>query len=589
MSAPVSKRQRVRKACTPCHQRKRKCDNRLPCGMCTAYEYDCFYGDDGAPAAAGANGGQHHRQPPARRRRASPEARRAASSRSSPRTARGTSHAAGAASATTPARSSRVRSPDGIIFDEYKSRYAGASAAMAFPHVLGVAFGSSSPPRMRSFAYNFGIRPEEAARTHGSLARLIAADDLARFSAVFFSAMAPIADLTDQSTYTRRCRDYYASRDGGGPTGPSAVAFGAVAAGVAALGSFLSAARHPQETELVRYAKAILDDPVTMRALTVDHIVASGLRVFYLRATTRPNNAWVGSCTVLHLCEAVGLHREESIVKMASMPGAQEMGHSEDQLRRIFWIAYAGHKIMSYEYDRSAVSFNAVTCRDIARKAGSVADQFVKLGHLIPGPHSPFRLECEAATPTEELCERLRALDQLHFEHPFLVVTKADLTFCFYRRIYQLKMGIPNEIIQLVIDSGNAAIVAAEHLTGEGRMFWNVIGSVFQYTCVLLAMDTPAANTHVAKAFDSLGNLVRAADTGLTREALSMARRLLSLSTAKKRRELETLEAVEASYEDSPPQPEPPANAPGEMTWDMDWDQFLIEPYLSIFGLDAAL
>lgn len=142
------------------------------------------------------------------------------------------------------------------------------------------------------------------------------------------------------------------------------------------------------------------------------------------------------------------------------------MGHSEDQLRRIFWIAYAGHKIMSYEYDRSSVSFNTVTCGEIARKAGSVADQFVKLGEVLPGPNSPFQLECEALTPTEELCKRLRALDKLHFEHPFMVLTKADLAFCFYRRMYQLTMGIPEEIIQLVINSGNAAIVAGSQLAG---------------------------------------------------------------------------------------------------------------------------
>ncbi|KAJ4146034.1 hypothetical protein LMH87_004864 [Akanthomyces muscarius] len=582
MSAPVSKRRRVRKACTPCHQRKRKCDNRLPCGMCTAYEYDCFYGDS---LPAGEANGQH-RQQHSSARRASPQptaARRAAAADppKSPRTARDGRET----DETTTPRSRRGRgsTPDGI-FDEYKSRYAGASAAMAFPHVLGVALGSSSPPpRMRSFAYNFGIRPEETSHTHGSLSRLISADDLTRFSSVFFSAMAPIADLMDQNVYSTRCRDYFHD------AGPNIVAFGAVAAGVAALGSFLSASRHPQETELVRYAKAILDDPVAMRALTVDHIVASGLRVFYLRATTRPNNAWIASCTVLHLCEAVGLHREEIIVKTAAMPGARAMGHSEDQLRRVFWIAYAGHKIMSYEYDRSSVSFNAVTCGEISRKAGSVADQFVTLGQILPGPNSPFRLEREALTPTEELCERLRALDKLHFEHPFMVVTKADLTFCFYRRMYQLKMGIPDKIIHMVINSGNAAIVAAEQLASQGRMFWNVIGSVFQYTCVLLAMDTPAANAHISKAFESLGNLVRAADTGLTREALSMARRLLSLSTAKKRRELEMLEAVEASYQDSPPQPEPPAGSSGEMTWDMDWDQFLVEPYLTMFGLDATL
>jgi hypothetical protein len=472
------------------------------------------------------------------------------------------------------------------IFDEQKSRYAGASAAMAFPHILSVALGSDSTPKMHSIAYNFGIRPEEASNAHGLLGKLISEDDLGFFSGVYFSVMAPILDYMDPRIYAQRCRDYYHG------SGSTTVAFGAVAAGVAALGSFLSPNRHPRESDLVQYAKAILDDPASMRTLGIDHIIAWAMRVLYLRATTRPNNAWVASCTALHLCEAVGLHEEENIKKMASVAGAAIVGHDADRLRRIFWISWAGHNMLSYEYDRSSVRFGAVTCQPIIPVSGSVADQFVQIAQIIPSPNSPFRLECQPLTPREELFERLKALDKLQFTHPFLVVTKADLAFCFYRRIYQLKMGISDEIIQLVIDSGNAAVEAAQQLANQGLMFWNVIGSVFQYTCVLLAIDTPAASVHIAAAFKGLENLVKAADTGLTRKALSMARHLLSLSMAKKRKELAQLEAVEAGYQSFQAQPESQANAAvPDMGWgeDWDWDQFLIEPYLSMLGPDIQL
>ncbi|OBT49762.1 hypothetical protein VE04_09353 [Pseudogymnoascus sp. 24MN13] len=46
MSTTTSMRKRVRKACIPCHQRKRKCDAEYPCGMCATYEYNCRYADD---------------------------------------------------------------------------------------------------------------------------------------------------------------------------------------------------------------------------------------------------------------------------------------------------------------------------------------------------------------------------------------------------------------------------------------------------------------------------------------------------------------------------------------------------------------
>lgn len=562
MPSTTSRRKRARRACVPCHQRKRKCDGEYPCDTCTTYEYSCTYADDtiGPPAKRvsleGENSGSTSGVEP------------------SPREADGASKSPTLGTVVSAA----IPTPAGI-FDEHKARYAGASAAMAFPHILGGTLGSGSPSKIHSLAYNFGIRPEEASNTHVLLGTLISEHDLESFSNVYFSALAPIGDLLDPKVYSQRCRDYYHDFRS------NMIAFGAVAAGVAALGSFLSPDRHLQESDLVRYAKDILDDPASMRMLGIDHIIAWAMRVFYLRATSRPNNAWIASCTMMHLCEAVGLHDDDNITKMASNAGTAAVGNDADRLRRIFWIAWAGHNLLSYEYDRSAVRFRAVTCQAIIPTSGSVADQFVQIAQIIPAPNSPFRLECQPPTPRDELFERLRALKKLQFTHPFLVVTKADLVFCFYRRIYQLKLGISDDIMNLIIDCGNAAVDAAQQLANQGRLFWNVIGSVFQYTCVLIAIDTPAASSHIATAFKGLDNLVKAADTGLTREALSMAQHLLSLHTTKKRKELAQLAAVEADYQSFQVQRDTEFNgAMADIDWGMDWEQFLFEPYLSMFG-----
>ncbi|KAJ5198482.1 uncharacterized protein N7498_007599 [Penicillium cinerascens] len=569
----TNKRKRARKACIPCHQRKRKCDGEYPCGTCTTYEYNCRYADDDTTST----GESWHAPPIARRvildggvtgKSRSPDGQ--------PHVARAPH---GADSTST--KSSAIGAG---IFDVQKSRYTGASAAMAFPHILGMALGSDSPPKVNSFAYNFGIRPEEASNTCGFLGKIISEDNLAFYSNVYFSAMGSVGDYMDPRIYAQRCRDYYQG------SASNAVAFGAIAAGVAAAGSFLSSTRYPRESDLLQYSKAILDDPASMRTLSIDHIIAWGLRLFYLRATTRPSNAWVASCTLMHLCEVVGLHKEENIKRMASVASAAVVGYDADRLRRIFWFSWAAHHILSYEYDRSAVTFGAVTCQAIIPIPGSVVDQFVQIVQILPSPNSPFRLECQPLTPREELFERLKALSKLHVIHPFLVVTKADLAFCFYRRIYQLKAGITDEIIQLVIDSGNDAVEAAQQLASQGRLLWNVIGSVFQYACVLLAIDTPASSAHIPAAFKGLENLVKVADTGLTRQALSIARHLLSLNIAKKRKELIQLEAVDAGSEpfQAPPEPEANADLP-DMGWGVDWDQFFIEPYPSIFGLDIQL
>ncbi|OBT55485.1 hypothetical protein VE04_05135 [Pseudogymnoascus sp. 24MN13] len=557
MSTTITKRKRARKACIPCHERKRKCNSEHPCSMCTTYQYTCRLGVQAARLAQPGSSGGGSRM----------TAGRAAPTSQSP------------ARRPHEARGHRDAEPL-LLVDEFGGPGTPGRRRQRHSRTSWAWFlGPGSPPTMRSFAYNFGIRPEEASNPHGLLGSLISEYELGLFSDIFFSAMAPIADYMDARIYAQRCRDYYHG------SGSPAIAFGAIAAGVAALGSFLSPDRHPREPELVQYAKAILDDPASMRVLGIDHIIAWAMRTFYLRATTRPNNAWIASCTVMHLCEAVGLHDEENIKKMASVAGAAVVGHDADRLRRIFWISWAGHNLLSYEFDRSSVRFRAVSCGAVIATAGSVADQFVQLGQIIPVPDSPFQLDCELATPREELFERLKALDKLQVVHPFLVVTKADLAFCFYRRVYQLKMGVSDEIVKLVIDAGNAAGQAAEQLASEGHLFWNVIGSAFQYACVLLAMDTPAASVHIAPAFKGLENLVQAADTGLTREALSMARHLLSLTMGKKRRELAQLEAVDGSYEPLQVQQESDTNAAVlNVDWGLDWDQFLFEPHLSMLG-----
>ncbi|KAJ6028142.1 C6 zinc finger domain protein [Penicillium herquei] len=521
MSTTISKRKRAMKACIPCHQRKRKCDTFYPCGMCTTYGYNCRYTDGIIDGIIG--GGEPINQHPTKRVNLDGESRLASRAATDP-TPGSRSHAErdcidGNASSAKSLTVATGTSPG--ILEEQKLRYSGASAAMAFPHILGVALGSENPPKTRSFAYNFGIRPEEASNPHCFLGDIFLEEDLGLFSGSFFSVLGPIGDVIDPRIYAQRCRDYFNS------TGSNAVAFAAVAAGVAALGSFLSPIRHPRESDLVQYAKAILDDPASMRLHGIDHIVAWGMRVFYLRATTRPSNAWIASCTQTHLCEAIGLHEEENIKKIASIAGS-----AAGQL-----------PIGSGEFSGSR-------------------------GQDIP-------------------CYPMNMIGRLH---PFLVVTKEDIAFCFYRRLYQPKVYIPDAMIKLLIDIGNGAIQTADQQASQGRLFWNVIGSVFQYTCILLALDTPVASAHIGAAFKSLESLVKAADTGLTREALSTARHLLSLSMAKKSKELAKLEAVEASYEffQTPATSQVNAAVP-DMDWNVDWDQFFIEPYLSMLGPEVQL
>ncbi|KAK3674058.1 hypothetical protein LTR78_005905 [Recurvomyces mirabilis] len=377
----------------------------------------------------------------------------------------------------------------------------------AFPHILGQTLDGDKALDMESLADNFGIRAEEASYTHALLGAIISEASLNYYSAFYFPTMGMIGDFVDHQIYALRCQALYHH------TGRRQIMFGAVAAGIAALASFLSPQKFARESDLVQYAKAVIEDPVSMNKSDIDHLIAWALRVLYLRATTRPIHPWMASCTLMHLCEAAGLHNDNIIKKMAIRSDLAAHGNSADMLRRIFWIAWAGNNVMSYEYDRSPVVSGRSQLKPLWRR--------ITL--------SPMN------SSQEDFTARLKALENLHVADPFLLVTKADLALCFYRRLHLLKTGIPDECSRITISIGNAAVQAAEQLAKQGLFFWNVIGSVFQYACVLLAMETSVSSAHVASALRCLDYMAEASDTKAARDARSMVRRLLDLSVAKKK------------------------------------------------------
>ncbi|KAK4551520.1 hypothetical protein LTR86_011127 [Recurvomyces mirabilis] len=547
MSSTSRKRKRARVACIPCHQRKRKCDGDHPCSLCTNYDYECRYADNtrSRDVAIG------HSTVPSLEDH-------------------GTVPNTGAEAPAPVPINSGVDLADVQVARETDSTDA---TTTAFPHILSQTLDGDKALDMEPLANNFGIQAEEASYTHASLEAIISEASLNYYSAIYFPTMGMIGDFVDHQIYALRCQALYHH------TGRRQIMFGAVAAGIAALGSFLSPEKFAQESGLVQYAKAILEDPVFMNKLDIDHLIAWALRVLYLRATTRPMHAWMASCTLMHLCEAVGLHNDHTIKKMALRSDLATHGHSADMLRRIFWIAWAGNNLMSYEYDRSPVVFRTVTTQAVMATNDSLADEFVRIAQITPSSNSPFQLEHKSCSPQEDFTERMKALENLHVADPFLLVTKADLALCFYRRLHLLKTGIPDECFRITISIGNAAVQAAEQLAKQGLFFWNVIGSVFQYACVLLAMKASVSSAHVASTLRCLDYMAEVSNTKATRDVRAMVRRLLDLSVAKKRKELSRLESVQTL--DHSAQTDFNVSAPSstpDFDEDFDWGQLFHEP-----------
>lgn len=299
MPRSSGQRQRARKACEPYRQRKRKCDGAEPCDTCTSYDYRCIY----KPKSNKKQRQQQQCGNPVRLNSVLPACFPFAYT-TEQTACSGTNDAVNAIAEASPAtsRDSNVGNESAVT-----------PSTMSFPHILEISLGVGDEPRAQSFAHTFDTRPDqEPEQSHPSLESFITQGELGHYSEIYFSDLAPIGNIIDASTFARRSAECFQN-----PESHRGRSFAPIAAGVAALGSFVSSPRHPRESELVRHAKIMLEDPDMTRKIDVDHLTAWTLRVVYLRATTRLDTVWLASFTLLHLCEIVGLHEDNTIQKLA--------------------------------------------------------------------------------------------------------------------------------------------------------------------------------------------------------------------------------------------------------------------------------
>lgn len=546
-NAPPSKRLRARKACVPCRRRKRKCDGGVPCGMCCSYGYECKYSDEIRPLAALSNRQVYPKQ-------GTFEAIGPVYDSQSPVKSR--SHSTDISNPSTSTQ--RVNTHRGI-FDQSKSRYMSLHSAVAFPRSLGLELQSESPPRLHSFAWNCGIRHEELPNPHCILLHLVTEEEYHRFAATYFSVVHPLFDIIDYERFKQSAESYWEGSC-------RASAFGAVLGGVIALGSLFSGNDgHPRELDIVQYSKGILEDPTFSRLPSVEQVSAWVLRTIYLRATTRPHVAWLASCTTMHLAEATALHHEVDKVELETIEKPQPIQRAKDaceRARRLFWCAWSINSILSYDYGRSSVTLNRISCKPVTKTDNNYTAQLVELAMIIPQGSAQLSSERQI----NELLEALARIHALPDVHSFLSLTKADLCHSFYRRLRQLNHALDKSVVFQIISIGNTALSAGYDLIRKNQAWWNVLSTVFQYFCVLLAIDTPESLLNVAAAKSTLDNIVQILDTDIAIEAQSTAKLLLRDSMKKKKLEVAQLEIADQEG------PSAEVNNPGEIDWDAFFD-----------------
>ncbi|OOF94508.1 hypothetical protein ASPCADRAFT_515981 [Aspergillus carbonarius ITEM 5010] len=497
-------RQRSRQACVPCRQRKRKCDGSLPCSTCSGYGYDCEYKEVAQQRSS---------------------KRRATSEGSLPKTK-------SARLSAEPGDNPAVPSQQGIL-EPSKQRYVGRQSSVAFPRLVGLDVQAENPPRLHSFAYNAGIRREPECTVNFQVANHVSWDTAKSLVEVYISAIHPVFKFLDGDQLYKRGEEHWH----GNAQGSS---FEAVISGVIGLASlFRGTLGQEREMRIVRHAKDILEDYYVARSPSIEQVAAWILRTIYVRATSRPHIAWLCSCTMMHLVEATGIQHEPGSIVLPGIGTSRSSGPS-DYVKRIGQVAECLHILIAYDYGRSVMNLSLHTQEPVCFPMSDIdyTPQLCQLIQAMPVGN----MTRDSLVGSQQLVLALKRVSSIHLDHDFLVLVQTDLLFCLYRRLRLVDFHFQQEQLDQVIGSGTGALEAARRLVNENQPWWNVLGTVFQFVCVLLAIDSPASLTKLPESTKVLEMIADRLNTHLANEALITARQLIRASMDKKRKGLMCLE-----------------------------------------------
>ncbi len=238
---------------------------------------------------------------------------------------------------------------DGLLTTKFTSSH----SAIAFPRSLGISLGLPDPPRLQSFGWNPGTRPEPFAAPMQTLRDILNLEQVKLYSEIYFNEVHPFFGLLNRDLYFKYATEFWGARKQG-------TDFEACMCGIVALGSMFSGTVAPvlaTEALVVEHGRLLLDLTTTYApaSLSRRHIAAWILRALYLRSTTRPHLSWMASCTAVHIAEAIGLHREVNVNQTRVV-----LENEKDCRRRIFWVAVALNQFLSSEYGRTRVTIDNV-------------------------------------------------------------------------------------------------------------------------------------------------------------------------------------------------------------------------------------
>lgn len=396
------------------------------------------------------------------------------------------------------------------------------------PHALGLKLDPGHPPKLKGFGWNLGLQYHHP-RSDKTITWILAESEWRGLFDIYIDNIHPLYGFLDTQSVldqtVQRWQDPHATNS-----------YDHILCGVAALASlFLPPHQRLVERErvLVECARDIIEINSMIREPTCIDAQAWLLRTLFLRFSSPPHAAWMASCTTMHVIEATGLHHDPStitavVVDVPTSPSSGTPRLQPELHRRVFWAAKLLNSWISLEFGRSRVVLQGATCQPPVAMNQDPSSDMINMFQFSECLYS----DSTSSTEQLETCLREIAGYEMDLEH--LIMSQANICFGFYRRLRVSNANLDLDLLRVVIEIGTKALAASRRVCEQGRPWWHTSNIPFQFTCILLAMDTSESLSKVNDSLDTLRLVVSTFNTPMARSALDTVESLVQLAHKKK-------------------------------------------------------
>ncbi|RDW88485.1 hypothetical protein BP6252_00517 [Coleophoma cylindrospora] len=488
-------RQRVKLACEPCKERKKRCDGKLPCETCTRFIYECHYRP-------------HRRKKAEKPSPASDTERVAAAAPEGAGLANRVSHEHG--------------SENGENVDEQTTRKK-ANSSTGFARLLSKKLNPGHVQEPQLLAWNLGARDGQTALQF-SITRIISLPQMQKLARSYFETIHQAFAFLNRDAVESKIVQRWAVTEKSDPQDP-------LLCGVAALGSLFSGgSRDPVEHSLIECAKNYLENESVLGCPSYDQVAGWTLRALYLRSTSVPHVAWITTCTMMHTIEAAETGPGNDILS--------EVATDRYSNQRLFWAARLLNTWVSDEYGRSKVHVKSRYETVPASRPGDFSTDLLHL-YIISESLNP-----DHTRTAPELEKGISDVVAFKTRPDSIVLSQTNLSFALYRRLRFVATSISPGINESIVAQGVAGLDAVQRMVSRRQPWWHVANVPFQFICLLLVMDTPESLAQIGYATRTLEAVAQCFPNSSVTDALLAARTLIQLSQKRKMEDVFLMDQV---------------------------------------------